>query len=152
MPRAVAGRVHDVDLEARELEPLPAADRMIRLVALVRPESRPRDEAHDVREHRDLDLRAPDRRLGGAGERRHRADVVEVAMRDEDRFDLEPEVVDRIEDAIGVVAGIDHDRPLGAVGPGDVAVLADRADRKGADVHQRLALCAARAFCAWRRV
>ena len=43
--------------------------------------------------------------------RRHRADVVEVRVGEEDRLDLlDPERVDRLEQPLGLVAGIDDER------------------------------------------
>ena len=76
----------------REL--LAAGDGLVGVVALVRAESRPRDVAHDVGEHRDLELRAVDRRAGGARERRDGADVVEVRVGEQDRLDRDAELLD----------------------------------------------------------
>ena len=135
--RRVAGREDHLDRHARELEPLAAADGVVGVVGLVRAEARPRDVAHDVGEHRHLELRAPDLRAGCARDRRDRADVVEVRVREQDRGDLDLEPVDRLQQQRGLVAGVDHDRLRGAVEPGDVAVLLHRPDGEGADVHQR---------------
>ena len=101
------GGEDDVDLHPGELEPLAAGDGLVGVVALERAESRPRDVGHDVGEHRHLDHGAVDRRPGGLGDRRDRADVVEVAVGDEDRVDADAELVDRVEDPLGLVARVD---------------------------------------------
>ena len=82
------GREHDLEVDSREAQPLAAGDRVLGLIALKRTEAG-RHPAHDVREHRPLDLRAEDLRAGGARDRRDGADVVEVAVRDQDRLDLD---------------------------------------------------------------
>jgi hypothetical protein len=59
---------------------------------------------------------------------RHGADVVEVGVGEEDRVDLDAELFDRREDPLGLVAWVDDDRVIGALGPGDEAVLGHLAD------------------------
>jgi hypothetical protein len=135
--------VEDLDVEPGEVEALAAGDGLVGLVALIRPEPRPGHEAHDVGQHRDLDLGAVHRGPGRRGHRRHRPDVVEVTVGDEDRVDPHPELLDRAEDAVGLLAGVDDQPPLGAVAPQHVAVLGHRTDGEGADVHQPRA-------CFWR--
>ena len=49
-----------------------------------------RHVAHDVGQHRALDLAHVDGRAGLARHRRDRADVVEVGVGEEDRLDLRP--------------------------------------------------------------
>jgi hypothetical protein len=132
--RGVAGREQDVDLAAGERQRLAAADGLLGVVGLVGPEAGER-VAVDVLEHRDLGLRAVDRRAGGAGERRDRADVVEVRVREEDRLDRGPELLEHGLDALGLVAGVDHERAGGAVAASDPAVLLDRPDGEAPDVH-----------------
>ena len=45
---AVPGREADLEAQAGEVEPLPSGDRLVGGIALIRSESRPRDERHDV--------------------------------------------------------------------------------------------------------
>jgi len=42
--------------------------------------------------------------------------VVEVRVGDEDRVDAQVELVDGMDQAVGLVAGIDDDRAVGALG------------------------------------
>ena len=63
-----------------------------------------------------------------AGERRDGADVVEVRVREEDRLDAVAVLVDGGDQALRLVAGVDHDRLRRAVAGGEEAVLGDRAD------------------------
>ena len=127
---AVSGREDDVELEPRQLERLAAANHLVGFVALERPEPLPGDEGHDVGEDRDLDLRAVDRGPGGSRHRRHRADVVEVAMGDEDRLDRRPRRLDRRQDPLRLLTGIDDQQPIRVPAPEQEAVLGDGADRK----------------------
>ena len=53
---------------------------------------------------------------GRAGHRRDRADVVEVGVGEQDRLDGRAELLDRGEDAVGLVARVDDDRAVAAVG------------------------------------
>ena len=112
---------------------------MLGLKALKGTKAR-RHPAHDVGQHRALDLRAVDGSAGRLGDGRDGADVVEVAVGDEDRLELHVERVDRAQQALGLVAGIDDHRARGAGGlcirarAHDVAVLLHRADGEGADV------------------
>ena len=107
---------------------LAAGDGVLGLVALERPEPGWRP-LHDVREQRALDLRAVDGGAGRARHRRDRADVIEVAVGDQDRLDLHPERVDRGQQALGLIAGVDEHGALG-VGRGahDVGVLLHEPD------------------------
>ena len=98
-----------LDVQAGELQVLAAGEDVLGLVALERPEPG-RHPAHDVGQHRPLDRRAVDRRAGGPRERRDRADVVEVAVGDEDRLDLDAERLDGLEQALGLVARVDQQR------------------------------------------
>ena len=133
---AVAGGEDHVDLEAGELELLAAVDRVLGVVALVRPEPGPGHVGHDVGEQRQLDLGAVDRRPGRLGHRGDGADVVEVAVGQQDRLELDPELVDRRKQARRLLAGIDDQALVGAVAAEDVAVLGDLADGQPADLHQ----------------
>ena len=137
MAGAVARGEQHVDLEARQLEPLAAPQHLIGLVALVGPDPRERDVAHDVGQHRALDLAHVNGRAGLARHRRDRADVVEVGVGEEDRLDLEAEVTDRRQDAFGLVARIEDHGPGGVVPACDEAVLLHRPDREHAHVHDR---------------
>ena len=107
MAGAVAGREEHLDVQAGEPQPLAAGERVLGLVALERAEPG-RHPAHDVGEHRALDLRAVDGRAGGARDGRDRADVVEVAVRDQDRLDLHAERLDALEQPLGLLAGVDR--------------------------------------------
>ena len=111
----VARRRHDLDPQARELQRLAALDGLVGLVALVRADALDRDVPHDVGEAVDLELRAVHGRARRLRERRDRADVVDVRVGDEDRLDGRAELLDRVEQLLAVVAGVDHDRAVGAV-------------------------------------
>ena len=113
---------------------LTARDRMVGLVALEWPEAG-WDPAHDVRQHAALDLRAVHRSACLPGNLGDGADVIEVAVGDEDRLDLHPERVRRGKQAVGLVARI-HDHPAVRIGgrADDVGVLLDRTDGEGADI------------------
>ena len=63
------------------------------------------------------------------------ADVVEVRVRDEDAVERDAERVDRAEQLLGLVAGIDDQGAVAAVAPEDERVLGHRADREHAHVH-----------------
>ena len=78
--------------------------------------------------------RAVDRRAGRGGHRRDGADVVEVAVGEEDRLDLRPARLDRGEDPLGLLAGVDDEHPVGALAAQQEAVLGERADREHLDV------------------
>ncbi len=139
---AVAGREEHVDVEAGERQTLAAGDGVLGLVALERAEAG-RHEAHHVGEQRALDLGAVDGRAGRARERRDGADVVEVAVREEDRLDPHAELRDRVEQPLRLLAGIDDDgrsQPVGAGrrvgGADDEAVLLDGADGERAHVER----------------
>ena len=125
---AVSGGEDHLDGKAGELERLAARDRVVGVIALERTESGPRDVVHDVRQHLCLELGAVDRSPGRLGDRRHRTDVVEVGVGDEDRLDLHPERIDRLDQALGLVAWVDHQRPLGRPLAHDEAVLLHRPD------------------------
>ena len=155
MAGAVAGREEDVDLEPGELEPLAAGDGLVGVVALVRPEAGPGDEGHDVGEHRDLDLGAVDRRA-----RSPRATGATAPMWSKWVWVSRiasmpiPSSLDRAEDALGLVAGIDDQPAVGALAAEDEAVLGHRADGEAADVHLSALRCCLRAWAsrrAWAR-
>jgi hypothetical protein len=61
--------------------------------------------------------------------------VVEVAVGDQDRVDLQPEGIDGPEDPLVLLPRIDDQAMVGAVATHDIAVLRDRADGERADVH-----------------
>ena len=78
------------------VEPLAARDRLVGVVGLERAEARATARSVMMSgQHRDLELRAVDRRAGCARERRDRADVVEVRVREQDRLDGQAELLDR---------------------------------------------------------
>ena len=114
---------------------------MLGLIAAERAEAG-RHPAHDVCQDGLLDLRAVDGSAGRLGDGCDGADVVEVAVGDEDGLQLHAQRVDGLQQALGLIAGVDDDRARGlagvAVGVGthahDVAVLLHRADGEGADV------------------
>jgi hypothetical protein len=62
--------------------------------------------------------------------------VIEVAVREQNSLDAHSKAVDRGEDPIGLVAGVDDQGAIGARSSKDVTVLGDRADRELTDVHQ----------------
>ena len=83
---------------------------------------------------RHLELRAVDRR---PGRRRHRgdgADVVEVAVGEQDRLDLGPIASARGEDPLRLLARVDDEDAVGALAAQQEAVLGDRADGEHLDV------------------
>ena len=89
------------------LQRLAAGKGVLGVPALVRAESGPWDEGHDVREHELLDLRHPDLGAGGLRDRRDRADVVEMGVGQQDALEIDAERLDRIEQALGLLARID---------------------------------------------
>ena len=150
---AVAGRVEHLDVHPGEVQPLAPAQLVVGLVVLERAEAR-RDPAHHVREQRQLDLRAVHGSAGGARQGGDGADVVEVAVGEQDRLDLDAEGLRGLEQALRLVARVYDHRPARLrVGPDDVAVLLHRADRVGADVGRahRVWALPSRAFLRWRR-
>ena len=70
-----------------------------------------------------------------AGERSDRADVVEVRVREQDRLDAQAEVVEPLDQALGLLAGVDHDRRGLALARREEAVLGHRADGEAVDLH-----------------
>ena len=136
VPGAVAGREDHVDLEAGELELLAAGDGLVGVVALERAEAGPGHEGHDVGEHRHLELGAVDGGAGRLGDRGHGADVIEVAVGEQDRLELDSQLLDRRQQPRRLLAGIDDQALVGALAAEDVAVLGDRADGEAADLHR----------------
>ena len=63
------------------------------------------------------------------------ADVVEVRVREEDAVELDAQGIDRSEQLVGLVAGVDDQRAIRAVAAEDVRVLRDLADREHPHVH-----------------
>ena len=108
------------------------------------------------REHRPLDLGAVHGGARRARQRRNRPDVVEVAVGYQDRLDLDPQRIDRLQQARGLVSGVDDHRARDvAAGADDVRVLLHRADGERPHVqpaHRDAALPPALlAFLRWRR-
>ena len=131
-----------LDVHAGEAQALAAGEQVVGLVALERAEAG-RHPAHHVGEQRALDRRAVDGRAGGPGDRRDGADVVEVAVGEQDRLDLHAERLGGGEQALGLIAGVDDHGALGLrVGAHDVAVLLHGADGEGADVEGAHRVCA----------
>ena len=141
----MAGREDHVDVEARELQLLAALDRLLGIPGLERAEARPRDEAVDVGEHHLLDLGNPDLRAGRLRDRSHGSDVVEVRVRQQDRLEVEAELLDRAEQPRRLLAGVDDHGLARAVPAEQEAVLGHRADGEHPDVHHCWS------FFAWRR-
>ena len=117
------------------LQALSAVERLVGLPRLDAP-PRGREEAVGVREDRQLRARAVDRHPAGARDGRDGADVVDVGVREQDRLGLDAELAHRGLQALGLVAGVDEQRLLGAVGANQVAVLLEGADREHAHVHR----------------
>jgi hypothetical protein len=106
------------------------------LVRLERPEAGPGHEAHDVGEHERLQLRHPHLRARRARHRGDRADVVEVRVREQDAVELHSERVDRAEQLVGLVSGVDDQRAVGSLPPEEVGVLLHGPDREHPHVHR----------------
>jgi hypothetical protein len=75
-------------------------------------------------------------------ELRDGAHVVEVCVREQDRLDRR---LQRLDQAVALVAGIDHHRALVPVD--DPAVLLERPDGEAADVH--FFCCCSRRWARW---
>jgi hypothetical protein len=75
--------------------------------------------------------------------------VIEVAVRQQDRLERDARALDRRDEALGLLARIDHDRGarLGG-GTHEVAVLLQRPDGQHPDVEHGYVLWARR----WRRL
>jgi hypothetical protein len=131
VPRAVAGNEVDLELQVRQLQRLAALDRMVGLVALERTETGIRHVGHDVGQHLGLELRAVHRSARRPGDRRDRADVIEVAMGQQDRLNrVDLECAQRLQNPLGLVTRV-HDHGGRRVRPTDhVAVLLHRPDRE----------------------
>ena len=133
---AVARRADHVDLEARELQLVAVRDRLLGRVGLERPEAREPHVVVDVLEDEDLALGAVDRRAGAAGHLGDRADVVEVAVGDQDRLDRRAELVERGRQRVRLVTRIDQQRLRRALLAGDPGVLLDRPDGQPTRLHR----------------
>ena len=68
-------------------------------------------------------------------DRGHRADVVEVRVGEQDPLERHAQLLDRAEQLRRLLAGVDDQRPVGAVAAEQEAVLRDRPDGEHADVH-----------------
>ncbi len=130
----MAGSREDLDAEIGELQRLAAGERVLRLVALEGAEAG-RRVAHDVLEHRAFELGAVDRRAALPRDRRDGADVIEVAVGDEDRVELDVERAHRTEQPLGFFARVDEHAVLRLpAGARDVGVCLYRPEREGPDV------------------
>jgi hypothetical protein len=69
--------------------------------------------------------------------------VVEVRVGEQDGLDVELQLRDGALEAGRLLPGVDDERGGGTVAAEDEAVLGQRADREGADVHH---------CCCWRRM
>ena len=134
---AVPGREQHVDLEAGERQRLPARDGVLGVVGLVRAELRIRHVGHEVGEQVGLGLRAPDLRARRARHGSDRADVIEVAVGEEDRLERDAGLLDGRDEARRLLPRVDHDgaRRVG-VRTDQEAVLLQRPDREHADVER----------------
>jgi hypothetical protein len=63
--------------------------------------------------------------------------VVEVRVREQDRLEVEPELLDGAEELVLLVARIEDHGLVRALAADDVGVLLRRADGEHADFHQR---------------
>ena len=115
MAGAVTGREEHLDVKAREAQDAPPASRCSGTWLSNGPNPGGVPSA-DVFEHGTFDLRAIDGRAGRPREGRDSADVVEVAVGDEDRLDLHAELLDRAQQPVGLFAGVD-DHGLRGSGP-----------------------------------
>ena len=96
-----------------------------------------------------LELGAVDRSAGRPRHRRHRADVIEVGVGDEDRFDgLDLQAVEGGKEPVRFVTWIDDQRVRGVLLAHDEAVLLHGPDREHAGVDHLPATCC---FFRWRR-
>src|SRR3954454_122184 len=130
----MAGRRDHVERETGELERVAAGDAVLRRVRLERPEAGPAHVVVDVLEDLDLARRAVDGRARVLRHRGDGADVVEVAVRDQDRLDPDVALGDLALQALGLLAGIDQDRA--AVLRDEPGVLLHRPDGEADDLHQ----------------
>ena len=94
MTGAVAGREENIDLITRELELLAPLERVLGVPGLERAEAGPRNERVDVREDELLDLGHPHLGSRRPRHRPHRADVVEVGVREQDPVERDAHLVD----------------------------------------------------------
>ena len=133
VPGAVAGGEDDVELESGQLQHLAAGHGLVGLVALVWAETLPGDESHDVGEHGDLDDRAVDRGAGCGGDRGDGADVVEVAVGEQDCLDR-PDRAGGGEDPLCLLTGIDDEDTIRTLATQQEAVLGERADGEHLDL------------------
>ena len=140
MAGAVSGREDDVDVKPGQLEVLPADEQLVGVVALEAGEPEPAHRGVDVGEDVALERRAVDRRSRCVRERGHRADVVDVRVRDQDRLDPRAQRADLRDQALGLIARVDQHGSVGARAGNQVAVLGERPDRETANFerfHQR---------------
>ena len=106
----MARREDHLDVQARQAQMLAARRRCGRPRSSRRARSPGGTQLMTSASTRPLDLRAVDGRAGRAGDRRDRADVVEVAVGDQDRLDLDAERLDRVEQPLGLIARVDDHR------------------------------------------
>src|SRR5205807_6305170 len=92
---------------------------------------------------------AVDRRAGGLRDGGHGADVVEMRVGEQDRLELDAEVLDGVQQPIGLLAGVDHEGAGRVLRADEERVLLDRADGEHADVEAHRSLPSAR--WRWRR-
>jgi hypothetical protein len=139
---AVTRHERDLELEAREVQRLTAADGLVCVVVLEGTKARQAHVAVDVGEDVGLELRAVHGGAGGAGHGCDGADVVEVRVSEQDRLDgADAQRLERSDEAVGLIAGIDHHRPVGVGEPHDVGVLLHRPDSEHAGVDHCFCSC-----------
>ena len=108
MRRRVAGNAQSLERDSGELECLVSLQQH---VGRVRPElDAGRREAVEVLQQEALLLGHVDRRAGRLGEVCHAAEVVPVAVRDEDRGAASAKPAELVDQACGLGARIDDDR------------------------------------------
>jgi hypothetical protein len=76
--------------------------------------------------------------------------VVEVAVGDEDRLDLRPGRLDRRQDPLLLLTGVDDQQPVGVLAPEQEAVLGDGTNREHLDVERHGQMVAGRAVYSLR--
>ena len=127
---AVAGREEDVDLAARRARAArrPASGH-VGVVGLERAEAGPGHVAHDVGQDRRLDRRAVDGRAGRPRDRarRRRRGRSACASGGSRRGRRRASAI-AVEQAVGLLAGVDEHRAVVAVAAHEVGVLGQRAD------------------------
>ena len=112
MARTVTGCEEDVDFKSGQREMLAAFDRVVGVAAFVGTDSRPRHVAITSAGSapRSTGSRPAPRLFGDQG---HRPDVIEVTVGQQDRFQFQPAIGQRLHQPVGLVAGVEQKRLAG---------------------------------------